>query len=586
MKKTLFPKQGQDLRKNALYETTEVARRELDRWVSQQPENFYECDPYFRQLVALYTSPERLISLERDLVDFGAALARHGDELARSNNENEHLPRLKRYTAHGTRIEAIDHHPSYHELGRLIYGSGIMEAYADSPNQVGALARFYLSCQLGEAGHNCPLACNAGAIRALQELGTDDLKSRYLARLATRNYDEHLGAAQFLTEIQGGSDVGVNATIATRMTDGTFRIVGEKWFCSHIDADLFLMTARFEGGAEGTQGLGLFLVPRTLDNGDVNAFYLRRLKDKLGTRSMASAEVDFDGALAYHLGNERDGFRNIMRYVINTSRLYNAIGCAGFARRAYVIAHTYAQTRRAFGNAIVHYPLVQETVADLKAEWQMISSGSFHLAAMSDRIERRSSTDEENAFFRFALNLNKSYTAKSARETIVHAIEILGGNGVIETFSVLPRLLRDIVVFENWEGTHNVLLLQIARDALRYRTHDGFCKYLLRIVGETELPWCDELIKRIETWVVSFQRALEDFEKNAGATLAIKALLDEISPLMYAAIRSWELHRLDRSVELELLMTLEQFVERYGIVPSSRSTPRYLARIQAIANIF
>ena len=336
---------------------------------------------------------------------------------------------------------------------------------------------------MGEGGHNCPLACTAGAIRALSALGTQEQKDRYLAPLLNPDFNENYTGAQFLTELQGGSDVGANATRALPAEDGTWRIHGEKWFCSNVDAEVALMTARFEGGPEGSRGLGLFLVPAKKPDGSWNDYRVRRLKDKLGTRSMASGEIDFEGAYAEALGPVDQGFLNMMRLVINTSRLYNAVGCSAHIQRAYLVANSYAQWREAFGQPIASFPMVKESLAFLKTDADACIAGSWLLAGIQEEIEAGGSNPDTQAFYRVALNIHKVQTAKVAHEAINRAIQVLGGNGAIESFSILPRLLRDNVVYENWEGTHNVLLLQVLKDCKKMGLHEGFFQYLESRLG-------------------------------------------------------------------------------------------------------
>ncbi len=512
-------------------------RDALLAWQQAQPSNAYTSDPYFRRVLLHHAGP-KIDRIEADLIRFGEEVAGPVDAAVRENNLHSNLPRLERYSPVGVRTEEIVHHPTYHEAGRSIYGSGVMEAYAEPANHLGALARFYVSSYNGEAGHNCPLACTAGVIRVIQEVGSDELRQRYLQRLLDRNYDRHYEGAQFLTEVQGGSDVGANATRAVRSPDGTWRIFGEKWFCSNIDADLFLMTARVENSGKswgGTAGLGLFLVPRALEDGCVNEFKIRRLKDKLGTRSMASGEADFEGAVAYHMGELGDGFKNMIELVINTSRIYNAVGCAGVARRAFVTAQTYAKHRVAFGTTIVDYPLVQEHLADMRAELETMTSATFYLVALQDRIEAGEATQDQVAFQRLAVNLNKMATAKVSRQMVINAIEVLGGNGAIESFSVLPRLLRDAIVYENWEGTHNTLLMQMYRDMGKYGIHVAFMAELKRLVlGGTQAQSAE------------FSGLIDEFSERLTEVLGmpveqapvfLKPLMDQLACLMSAAIR-------------------------------------------------
>ena len=517
------------------------SRASLTAWREAQPDNAFLDDAHFRRALEVYRDPQIHDDLDEDLEEFGAEVAGPIDELARQNDRPGHHPELDRWSDFGRRTEQIAHHPSYHEVGRRIYGSGVMAAYRDAPNSVGALSRFYLSSYNGEAGHNCPLACTAGVIRVLQHLAPDRLRDRYLDGFLNPDYDEHLEGAQFMTEIQGGSDVGQNATRARRADDGSWRLWGEKWFCSNVDADVFLMTARFAEDVEGTSGLGLFFVPRRLEDGELNHFRIRRLKDKIGTRAMASAECDFEGAVAYHMGPEEEGFKNMMRHVINTSRLYNAFACLGSARRAYVTAQTYSRFREAFGRPIVQYPLIQETIADVKAEVDAAVSGSMYLAALQDRIDADLATEAGEDFFRMALNLNKVRTAKLSRWAATRGIEVLGGNGAIETFSVLPRLLRDSIVTENWEGTHNTLQMQVMRDIDKYGVHEGFFEILSELVeasAESEGQRAETVRREMRQSKVALQE-VASMDREA-ATLQMRPLMDRLARLMYASVRLWE----------------------------------------------
>ena len=469
----------------------ESGREDLRRWREAQPRNFYDADPLL-QILASTLGPEHLQRLR----EFGAMAAGPLDAAVIENNRGPNLPALETHDALGHHVAGFHHHPSYHRAGQIIYGSGMLAAYEAIPNpHPWILALFYLSSHVGEGGHNCPIACAAGAIRALQALGTEDQRATWLPRLLRPVYGEHAAAAQFLTEVQGGSDVGANTVRATPRLDGGFTIKGEKWFCSSADADLFLLTARLDGAGPGTAGLGLFLVPRTRD-GAPNGFRLRRLKDKLGTRSMVTAEIEFEDAHAEALGPLQDGFRNVMEWIVDTSRLYNAFACAGAAHRAFLVAQGYAGHRRAFGQPIDRYPLVQETLAMIRADAAACLAGSFWLAQVQERVDAGTASEAERAFLRMGLNLNKVRTAALSHDAIHRAIEILGGNGTIETFSVLPRLLRDNVVFENWEGTPHTLRTQVLRDAARLRVHEGFFAVLEDRLSRAELHRDREAFER------------------------------------------------------------------------------------------
>jgi alkylation response protein AidB-like acyl-CoA dehydrogenase len=460
------------------------------------------------------------------------------------------LPRLDRYDGIGQRIEDVTFHPSYHEAGRAIYGSGVMSVYEEPGNNLLSLALFYISSLNGEAGHNCPLACTAGIIKVLQAEGAPALKTRYLPRLLDPDYDSNYHGAQFLTEVQGGSDVGANATVATPLdpgAEGTWLLNGEKWFCSNVTANLALVTARVPGQGSGTRGLGLFLVPRVLEDGSPNGMYIRRLKDKLGTRSMATGEVEFRDALAYQVGDVDAGFRNVMVYVINTSRIFNAVGCSANARRAYLVAWTYARYRTAFGQPIIHFPLVQDILARMRADAAAMLSGTMRIVHTLDEIETGRKDDAATgAFLRMALNLNKYRTAVLAHEVIQQGIEILGGNGAIEDFSILPRLLRDNVVYENWEGTHNVLLAQVQRDMRRYRIHEPF----FDLVQEMLDPLPFQRLRREGLEALADIRTQLDallHMDELSASIPFRPLMNRLTDLYYVACMgveaAWEVYK-------------------------------------------
>lgn len=514
----------------------ELARALLANWLADQPENFFARDLNLQRSLEYHWGTDRYREQALALNAYGAVLAVDVDRLAAEANEQQNLPKLERFDTRGERIEKVVFHPSHHEAGRLVYGSGMMTVYEQPGNNLLSLAMFYLSAQNGEAGHNCPAACTAGLIKVLQAVGDRRQQREYLPKLLDPNYDHQYRGAQFLTEIQGGSDVGANDLKATPLdpTAGAWLLNGEKWFCSNVSADLALVTARVAGQGEGTRGLGLFLLPRRLDDGQLNGVYVQRLKDKLGTRSLATAELVFRDALAYQIGPTQNGFKNVMSYVINTSRIYNAMAVAGNARRAYVTARTFAQHRAAFGRSIIHYPLVQDQLANMRAAGAAMLSGTLLILRVMDELEMGSNDEQPADFLRLAINLNKYRSANLAHKVIVQAIEILGGNGTIENFSILPRLLRDNAVYENWEGTHNVLLAQAQRDIRRHGLDQAFMAVvtgLFEQVADEELRQGGlEQAGRIKGEI---EEVLAMDELTAG--IYFRPLMDRLTDLYYVA---------------------------------------------------
>lgn len=450
-----------------------IGRQRLQAWRAAKPTNFFEADQHLQRALQMHWGQEAFVAQRDHLAAFGAVCATTIDAAAQINDRIGNHPRLDRYTGIGERTEAIEFHPSYHEAGRAAYESGLLATQAEPGHALLQSALFYLLCHNGEMGHACPIACTAGAIRALQQAADAELRERFLPPLLDPRYDRLQHAAQFLTEVQGGSDVGANECRAVPIAgeQGRWLIQGEKWFCSNINADQFLLTARPDGASSGTSGLGLFLVPRRHDDGSVNGFQIRRLKNKIGTRTMASAEVDFVDALAYQVGPLADGFKNAVELVLNTSRYLNAVACCGLMARALLEARSYAATRQAFGQPILNYPLVAENLTQIAVELHANLASSLELAALVDAIDTGKASAEQHATHRLLVNLNKMRSSVATTEVVHRAIEALGGNGAIEDFSVLPRLYRDAIVLESWEGTHNVLSLQALRDIARYELH-------------------------------------------------------------------------------------------------------------------
>jgi alkylation response protein AidB-like acyl-CoA dehydrogenase len=423
-----------------------AGREDLERWQASRPDNFYEASPNLAR--ALRARLGVVAELEARLHAFGSAVAQLVD------------PAVFELEREGPRIDAAEVRfaPAYGAAGRVVWASGILAA---PPFEQAAL--FYLLSHAGEAGHGCPVACTAGLIRALRLHGSPELQARFLPPLLETEYDRAERGSQFLTEARGGSDVGANA--AQAVCDGeAWRITGEKWFCSVADAAQFVVTARPKGAPKGTRGIGCFLVPRLVD-GEPNGFRLRRLKDKLGTRAMATAEIEFEDALAYAIGPIEEGFRIAAGVVLNTSRWINALGSTGIMRRAFLEAASFSAWRRAFGRPIADFPLVRENLAVMRAEEHAALASTLELTSIVD------STDSDDvAYHRFLVNANKFSTSLAATRVVRRGIEALGGNGTIEDFSPLPRLYRDAIVFESWEGTHNVLCGQVLRDLGRFET--------------------------------------------------------------------------------------------------------------------
>jgi alkylation response protein AidB-like acyl-CoA dehydrogenase len=418
--------------------------------------------------------------MEPRLAAFGRAVGEVIDPAVEVLERHREFPLHVAYDAIGRSVETVQFHPAYHGAGRAVWASGMLAAYGDGNGAFEQAALFYLLSHTGEGGLGCPVVCTAGLARALEHRGSPELRARYLPGLQETDYERCLRGSQFLTEVQGGSDVGANSTRATPdpSEPGMWRLTGEKWFCSVADADLFAVTARPEGSGDGTGGLACFLVPRSLDSATPNGFRIRRLKDKLGTRCLASAEVDFEEAGAWPIGPVEKGFHVAVEELLNTSRWLNSVGSTGLMRRAYLEAAGFARHRSAFGRTIGTFPVVREHLAVMKVEEHAALASTMALTGLLELLDGGQATETGSSTYRLLVNANKYLTSITATEVVHRAMEVLGGNGTIEDFSPLPRLYRDAVVFESWEGAHNVLCAQVHRDCVRLGLLDHVLMWL------------------------------------------------------------------------------------------------------------
>ena len=508
-------------------------REELVRWNESRPANYYVASTNLRETLDLRAGVERRREMESRLHHFGAVVAEKLDPAVTALEHRRELPSFVPYDAVGRRVDQIEFHPEHFKATAAVWDSGLLACDNGKGGPFEQAALFYLLSHIGEGGLGCPAVCTAGLGRAVASRGSNDLQHRYLAGLRSAQYAGALRGSQFLTEVQGGSDVGANlvGAVPDAEHDGAWRISGEKWFCSVADADLFAVTARPEDAARGTRGLGCFLVPRTLDGVTPNGFRIRQLKDKLGTRCLASAEIDFDGALGWPIGGIDEGFHVAVEELLNTSRWLNAVGSTGLMRRAYLEAVTFARHRRAFGRTIGSIPIVREQLAMMKVEEYAALSSTMALTGLIDRMDRGEASSRERAVHRFLVNVNKYRTSLTATDVVHQGIEILGGNGTIESFSVLPRLYRDAVVYESWEGTHNVLCAQVQRDCFKLNLLDDVVAWIgeeLSNVGAIDTSVVDSTAIVL---VSRFRDAVQGGENAAGQ---LRRLLDKFARLIQA----------------------------------------------------
>ena len=507
-------------------------RGDLQTWERNKPRNFLDVDQNLQRVLQMYLG-EGYDANWPMLHRAGGMAATRMDELARRSNEEDSLPELRRFDEFGERLEDVVFHSSYYDLGAMIWSTAVVSVLGEPGNEVLSAALAYMLSHNGEAGHICPVACTAGLVKLLQAAGTEQQREHFLPLLLQTDYSRRMHASQFITEIQGGSDVGANDCVAVPDAEsGLYHIHGEKWFCSVADAGVFVVSARIEGADEGTKGLGLFLVPRMV-NGANNNFGIRRLKTKLGTRSMATAEIEFWGALADPILPLEGGFKHLVGVVLDTSRGFNAVAACGMMRRAFLEAQTYAAHRTAFGQPIMEFPALQEILARMSVLQQAATAATMRIMHMGDRVATGQAGDELAAARRIQVMINKYWTSTVCTDVVRMGVEVLGGNGTIEDFSVLPRLYRDSVVLENWEGTHNTLCAQVLRDFARRQLHFFWIEELREAASRVELPQLEphrrRALEELDAIAATIERLLEG--DPLQASLYFRPLVDRMCVL-------------------------------------------------------
>ena len=534
----------------------QAARDSFRLYATAVKDTFY--DRHMRSIVELYGRS----NLNQDLTQFGEKCAKELDTMVRETNHVNKHPRLESYDGFGNKIEKINFPEEYHAIGRVCYRSGIMANYADKGREFESLVQLYLMAQNGETGHSCPIACTSGLIKSLQAEPQTPQVQAWLAKLLSPDYDKHYHGSQFLSEVQGGSDVGAN-TLSSKPSathPGMWELTGEKWFCSAVDAQLWLVVARPEGAEEGTRGLRTYIVPRNISENQVNNFRVRRLKYKLGTCTMASGELDFHGTIAHQLTGD---FKKTLGLVINTSRLYNAVSCAAIVQRCYREAAAYACYRKAFGTRLVDFPAVKASVAQLNCEAHGARAVCFFLADFNDK------NTEQGPAVRMLVNLNKYWTADVGLRMTHEAIDVLGGNGAIEEFSVLPRLLRDSVVLAQWEGPHNTLCAQALKDCNRLGLHKPMFEFL-RTLGSH--PRLDE-VERDWTKLLTLSHDL--------ASLGMRPLVDELRNVVQYLLLTQEYKATGDRVTLA---AAEHLIASSAPGYSAIRDPMYLERLNILSH--
>ncbi|HKG95398.1 MAG TPA: acyl-CoA dehydrogenase family protein [Gemmatimonadaceae bacterium] len=431
--------------------------------------NQYADDRALRSYLRRALPPEMLAEVEGDYRRLGGLAA--GEWLALAEAAEAEPPRHVPYDAWGRRVDRIETSAAWRALDRVSAEEGLVAAAYErrhgEHSRVDQFARLYLFGP-SSAVYNCPLAMTDGAARCLELYGGADPAFRAaFGRLTTRDPERFWTSGQWMTERTGGSDVSGTSTAARpdgRGGDG-YLLSGTKWFTSATTSQMAMTLARIEGAPEGSpqggRGLSLFHVELRDATGALRGIRVNRLKDKLGTRALPTAELTLDGAPARLVGGAGGGVRKIAS-LFNITRIHNAVAASAGMRRAVALARDYARTRVAFGRPLAEQPLHVETLAALEVECAAALHLTFRAAELLGREECGAATPAESALLRLLTPVAKLYTAKQAVATASEAVEAFGGAGYVEDTG-LPRLLRDAQVLSIWEGTTNVLSLDVLR---------------------------------------------------------------------------------------------------------------------------
>lgn len=449
--------------------------------------NFVSLDPALQPLIESYLDSADRALLAPVLHALGADAAQRLGPLAETADKNP--PVLEQFDREGGRVDAITYHDSYAELSRAAYEEYGLSALShrglhgwdDVPPHLVKYILSYVFVQ-AEFGLACPVSMTDAAARTLRKFGGgrfDEVIDRLTSVDPARRYT----GAMFMTEIQAGTDIARTETVAERDGDA-WKLSGRKWFASNPDADIILTLARYPGGDDTTRGVGLFMLPKVLPDGSRNAYVIDRLKDKLGTRSMPSGEVTLNGAYAVQVGELERGFRQ-MAEMVNTSRLSNAMRSTALMRRSVNEAVAHARKRVVFGRPLIEAPLMRMTLLPLQAEAEAALGMVFHAGDALQRADAGDATATQ--LIRVLTPLAKHYICKRARHVTGEAMEVRGGRGYIEEWPD-ARLVRDSYLGSVWEGSSNVIALDVLRCLRKQGTHRLLAETMTAALETVTLP--------------------------------------------------------------------------------------------------
>lgn len=511
----------------------------MPEFVQEQPRlgNQYDDDALLRSYLRWRLPAPMLSEIDPDLSRLGQRAAT--DILALGEEAEASPPRHIPYDAWGKRVDRIETSDAWRELDRISATEGIVATAYERAHgiysRIDQFARLYLFAP-SSALYSCPLAMTDGAARFLEVHG-DETTRPVFAHLTSRDPRQFWTSGQWMTERTGGSDVGSTSTMARCESGNAYRLYGLKWFTSATTSQMAMTLARIEGAPAGGAGLSVFLITLRDRDGLLRNIRLDRLKDKLGTRALPTAELTLEGTPAHLVGGAGDGIRKIAT-LFNVTRVYNAVAAVAGMRRAIALATDYARRRIAFGKPLIEQPLHVETLADLGLELRASFLLAFRVVELLGKEECGEASETDLQLLRFLIPVAKLYTAKRAIAVASEVVEAFGGAGYVEDTGI-PRLLRDAQVLSIWEGTTNVLSLDTLRamervDALGAWTAD--IRGRLKAVRVAELRPCAEnvasAVQAIEEYAARATRGGKEFQQTGARAFSYAIARTEAATLL------------------------------------------------------
>lgn len=497
--------------------------------------NFFRSDLILQSYLEKYLSDSAMNYMKDKLDSLGKQAAVSMDEL--SQKADKMGPQLKQRNRLGEEANEVEFHPAYwklldiaaeSEMFYVKYDNNLRKKFSGQRHQLSyAAGQLYA---MSELGVYCPLCMTDGAAHLIDQYANEEDQHRLLPRLASREGENLFTGAMFLTEKSGGSDVGRNLASAELVEGRKYRLDGEKWFCSNVNAEVIMALARTGDIEEGTRGLSLFLIEKKLPDGRENPMEIIRLKDKLGVRSMATGEVQFRNTIGRLLGKENMGFK-LMTEMINISRTYNSVAAIACIRRAIVEAYQYLNHRIIFNKRATEHALIRSKFYELGARYIADFLLVWRAIRATDAADQ--GVETERALMRILIPMAKWKSAEDGVYMVRECMELMGGNGYIEDF-IMPKLFRDVNVLPIWEGSGNIIVLDMLRAARKSNGFKVIIKNIREASGKAES--CGSLINERLEKLLSVWDKLQDTKERDAVESTAKPLFREFIQLYQMAL--------------------------------------------------